>query len=688
MQKESESESRRPFYKRLTFKFYTIAVIAAVVLLVFSLFLLRDSMNYVVSNLMHRQLTVDLNFLFDEFEEHSEMTADWNRRDGALYIGDLLLGDGTLEHADTVTFSHCERLTGSYYYSFVRTENDADLPPGEGHYLRVAGSTRGSLGERIEGTYLDKEVADLLEASENDECFLVADVEGRRIRTLYRLIRDRSGEIIGAMAAGRSEEELHRYIMQQERTAFFLIITVMLAIFAMLGVFLRILIRKLSAVKAHLDRIGSGDLPEEKLLLHGDDELSDVAETVNEMTASLREKKRMGAELLVAADIQTKLLPREADSSFPEEVVEIAATMQPAREIAGDFYDYFMAGDRHLFFIVADVSGKGLPAALFMVRAKTLVKSYAQMGLSPAKIMEYTNRALCEGNDEEFFVTAWLGMLDLVTGELTYVNAGHNMPMIRTGNGSFAPLSCCTNFVLAGFERVIFKEEHRFMAPGDRILLYTDGVTEALNKDEVFFGMEGLAGSLSRTADASSGEILRALKEDLRAFLRDTEPNDDVTVLCLHYLKIMEHGPGQEEKEFDALSENLPEFLSYVEERLTETALSEKEMLGFLGTAEEVFLNVAHYAYGGAGGILGLRILPEDGKAVRLTFTDYGIPFNPLKRPDPDTTSEVADRKIGGLGIYMMKNFADDLSYRYEDGKNILTVTKVPKDRKGEENDG
>ncbi len=687
MQKEPKSESRRPFYKRLTFKFYAIAVIAAVVLLVFPLFLLRDSMNYVVSNLMHRQLTVDLNFLMDEFEDHTEQTADWNRRDGALYIGDLLVGDGSRENADTVLFSHCERMTGSYYYSFVRTENDADLPPGKGHYLRVAGSTKGRLGERIEGTYIEKTVADRLEAAKDGECFIVADVAGRRIRTLYRLVRDRDGEIAGVLAAGRSEEELHQYIRQQERTAVFLIIAVMLAVFALLGIFLRVLYRKLSAMKAHLDRIGHGDFPEEKLILRGDDELSDVAETVNEMTASLREKKRMGAELLVAADIQAKLLPREEDSYLPEDVVDIAAGMRPAREIAGDFYDYFMVGDRNLFFIVADVSGKGLPAALFMVRAKTLVKSYAQMLLSPAEIMERTNRALCEGNDEEFFVTGWLGMLDLVTGELTYVNAGHNTPMLGTGGVPFCPLSSGANFVLAGFERVIFKEEHRRMAPGDRILLYTDGVTEALNKDEEFFGMEGLSESLSRHAGCTSGEILRALEEDLQAFLGESEQNDDVTMLCLHYRKNMEHRSGQGEKEFAALTENLPEFLSFLEERLSETALSETELAGFLGAAEEIFLNVAHYAYGGAGGILGLSVRAESEGAVQLTFTDYGIPFNPLTRPDPDTASGAADRKIGGLGIYMVKNFADDLSYRYEDGKNILTVIKYSGDREESDNE-
>ena len=683
MQTGTEKKNNRPFYKRLTFRFYCIAILSLTVLLVFPLWILQDSMNYAVSNLMHNQLTVDLNFLTDEFTDHVEQRADWNRRNGALYIGDSLVGDGTEENADTGIFLHCGNMTGSDFYSFVKTENDDALAPGEGHYLRVAGSTRGRDGERIEGTYIEKEIADRLESSPDGECFLVANVAGRRIRTLYRLIYDQNGNIAGVLAAGRDEQELHAYIRNREETAFSLIVMVVLIIFAGIGIFFRELLKKLGVMKQRLDRIGRGTFPDRDLSLPGDDELNDVADTINEMAASLREKKRMGAELLVAADIQQRLLPSAEERKLPEGVVDIAASMKPAKEIAGDFYDYFMVGDRNLVFIVADVSGEGVPASLFMVRTKTLIKSYAQMGFPPAEIMEMANRALCEGNTDDYFVTAWLGMLDLETGDLCYVNAGHNPPMLGSGNSAYQLLLSRPNFVLASFERIVFEEKHVAMQPGDSILLYTDGVTEALSRDEEFFGTENLLDCINRFADCSSGKILEKLDTRLRDFIGQEEQNDDVTMLHLRYLKKLQQPEKHNVREFDAVEKNLPEILEYAEDELQKTDFPEKCILGLLGVVEELYLNIAKYAYGGAAGVMSLEILTDAKDEVRMIFTDYGIPFNPLLFPDPDITAKTENRKIGGLGIYMVKSFADDLAYRYEDGKNILTVTKGKTDQNG-----
>lgn len=670
---------KRPFYKRLTFRFYCIAAISLAALLVFPLWILQKSMDTAVMYLMYEQLDVDLNFLTDEFSDHTEQSAEWKRRDGALYIGDKLIGDGTEEHADTEMFLHCGDITGSDYYSFVKTDNDGELAPGEGHYLRVAGSTRGKDGERIEGTYIEKEIADQLESdtSLGGKCFIVANVAGRRIRTLYRLIYDRDGNIAGILAAGRDEQELHDFLHTREQTAFFLIIAVVLIIFVGIGIFLRGLLQKLGAMKQQLDLIGHGTFPDRKLSLRGDDELNDVADSINEMTVSLREKERMGTELLVAADIQQRLLPSAEERRFPEGIVDIAASMKPAKEIAGDFYDYFMIDDRHLAFIVADVSGEGLPASLFMVRTKTLIKSYAQMGFAPAEIMEKTNSALCESNTDDYFVTAWLGMLDLETGELCYVNAGHNPPMLDCGNSGYQPLVSRPNFVLASFDRIVYEEKHITMAPGDSILLYTDGVTEAMNRDEKFFGTGNLLDCINSFKDRSSGTIIEKLDARLHEFIGQEEQNDDVTMLHLRYLRKLQQPPKRNIREFDAAEKKLPEILEYAENELRQTDFPEKNIIGLLGVVEELYLNIAKYAYGGASGVMSLEILTDNADEVRMIFTDYGIPFNPILFPDPDTTAETEKRKVGGLGIYMVKSFADNLSYRYEDGKNVLTVTKM-----------
>lgn len=671
----STAETKRPFYKTLHFRFISIGIVAAVILLIIPVWLLSDSMNYAVESLMYNQLMVDLNYLEDELEDHTEQKLDWNRRDGGLYIGEKLIGDGTKEHADIWIFSHCERETGSYYYSFVKTEEEKPLSPAEGHYLRVAGSTLGVNGERIEGTYIEKEIADLLENSPDGECFLISNVAGRRIRTLYRLLRDEKGQPVGVLAAGRSEEELRSYIHGKRRTAFLVDFLLVLVVFAGIGIMLSRFGKKLELIKERLDVIGSGQFPEKRLLLSGNDELDEVVETINRMTDSLREKKRMGADLLVAGEIQQRLLPSVKDSRIPADVLDIAASMQPEKEVGGDLYDYFMVDDRNLIFTVADVSGEGLPASLFMVRAKTLIKSYAQMQLSPEEIMERTNRALCEGNEEEFFVTAWLGMLNLETGLLRYVNAAHNPPVIRRGDSGFELLCSDANFVLAGFEGTKYVGHSLALSPGDQILLYTDGVTEALSREEEFFGTGHLCACLEKAAGAASRELIETVSKELAEFCRSVEQNDDITMLALQYKKRITPSISGPVKEFEAADAYLPEILWYTEKDLKENRLPEEVLLGLLGVTEEIFLNIAHYAYGGAHGSMTLEIRKE-ADTICLIFTDTGIPFNPLTHPDPDTTSGGGERKIGGLGIFMVRNYADQLSYRYEGGKNILTVSK------------
>lgn len=669
-----ETKTKRPFYKTLHFRMACLTMVIEIILLIFPIFLLQNSMEYVMSNLIRNQLSTNLNYLEDELVEHTEEEADWNIRDGGLYIEDRLIGDGTKENADTAVFSHCEKESGSYYYSFVRTYNDSELSPEKGHYLRVSGSTKGRSGERIEGTYIEKSIADRLEASPVGECFSVADVEGRQIRTLYRLIYDKDGRAVGVLAAGRSENELTVYARNKLGTASILILAILLLLSLGIGLIFKMMVGKLNRIRTQLELIGSGSFPEKKLGFSVDDELSDVADTINRMADSLKEKDRMGTELSVAADIQQRFLPGE-DSHIPDEAVDIAAMMRPAKEIAGDLYDYFMIDDHNLALVIADVSGKGVPASLFMVRTKTLIKSYAQMRLSPGEIMEHTNRALCEGNDEDFFVTAWLGILDLETGVLRYVNAGHNPPMIRKGREGFKELLSGANFVLAGFERIVFDERFVQLSPGDSVLLYTDGVTEAVNEKEELFGTDRLCSCLNRVTEETSRKVISEVSAEVSDFIGNDEQNDDITLLFLTFKGKIKHKEKSSPREFETKEEHLSEILCFAREKLENTELDKRDISGLLAAVEEIFINITSYAYGGAVGIMSLEVCCEE-ESVSLVFCDYGIPFNPLLRPDPDTKSELCKRKEGGLGIYMVKHYSDDMEYRYEDGKNILRVIK------------
>ena len=263
---------------------------------------------------------------------------------------------------------------------------------------------------------------------------------------------------------------------------------------------------------------------------------TDIVRYVDNLTAVTAEKERIGAELNVATQIQADMLPR-IFPPFPERSeFDIYATMTPAREVGGDFYDFFLVDDDHLAVIIADVSGKGVPAALFMVIAKTLIKNHAQAGMEPAQVFETVNNQLCENNEAGMFVTAFLGVLDIRTGRFTYVNAGHNPPLVSLGGGGYDWLKSRRGFVLAGMEDMHYKQQDITLAPGDSLFLYTDGVTEALNGENELYSEARLLAFFNQggLSEKPLAEQLRLLHADIAAFASGAEQADDITMLLLH----------------------------------------------------------------------------------------------------------------------------------------------------------
>lgn len=247
------------------------------------------------------------------------------------------------------------------------------------------------------------------------------------------------------------------------------------------------------------------------------------------------EKERIGAELNVATQIQADMLPR-IFPAFPErKEFDIYATMNPAKEVGGDFYDFFLVDDDHLAVVIADVSGKGVPAALFMVIAKTLIKNHAQNKEEPGDVFTHTNEQLCEGNDAGLFVTAWMGILEISTGQFIYVNAGHNPPLLRHAGGGFEWLKSRPGFVLAGMEGVRYRENVMRLVPGDCLYLYTDGVTEATDGNQELFGEERLLAALNDQPGLPAHELLPKIKGCIDAFVGEAEQFDDITMLGLEY---------------------------------------------------------------------------------------------------------------------------------------------------------
>ncbi|MGN0484348.1 MAG: SpoIIE family protein phosphatase [Lachnospiraceae bacterium] len=267
--------------------------------------------------------------------------------------------------------------------------------------------------------------------------------------------------------------------------------------------------------------------------------VTDLNTYMTHLTQITAEKERIGTELALATKIQADMLPC-IFPAFPErKEFTVYATMNPAKEVGGDFYDFFMVDDRHLAVVMADVSGKGVPAALFMVIGKTLIKDHTRAEESLGLVFSDVNNLLCDANSEGLFITAFEGVLDLVTGEFCYVNAGHEVPYICKKGETFEPYKVKPGFVLAGMEDMKYKAGSVQFEVGDKIFLYTDGVPEATNAANELYGSERLYQVLNQNREKTPEELLPAVKNDVDKFVGDAPQFDDLTMLCLEYKEQM-----------------------------------------------------------------------------------------------------------------------------------------------------
>ena len=247
------------------------------------------------------------------------------------------------------------------------------------------------------------------------------------------------------------------------------------------------------------------------------------------------ESSRIETELNMASSIQADMLP-SIYPAFPERPeFDIYASMEPAKEVGGDFYDFFLIDDDHLCMVMADVSGKGVPAALFMMASKIILANNAKLNKTPAQILTDTNDAICSNNREEMFVTVWLGILELSTGKLTAANAGHEYPVLRKADGRFELFRDKHGFVIGGMEGVRYKEYEIMLEPGSKLFLYTDGVPEATNAGEELFGTARMIEALNEDVGAAPENILKHVRGAVDRFVKNAEQFDDLTMLCLEY---------------------------------------------------------------------------------------------------------------------------------------------------------
>ena len=393
-----------------------------------------------------------------------------------------------------------------------------------------------------------------------------------------------------------------------------------------------------------------------------------ASQLLKDEIATAKQNEKMQGELEVARAIQSSVLPR----AFPDNDKErVYAMMDPAKEVGGDFYDYFFIDDTHIAFVIADVSGKGVPAALFMMKTETLVKSLAtSLRADTATILERANVALCSGNDANMFVTCWLGILDTITGELRYTNAGHNNPIIYSG-GEVRFLKGRHGMVLGGIETAKYKEESAKLSQGDKIILYTDGVTEAHNTSEELFGDDRLIEFAKEHIQESADKFIPNLRQVLNQYSEGREQFDDITMLMVEFHKGANIASS---RIFKADTRELNNLFNYSSSLLEILNFSKRDITMINTALEEVFVNVAKYAYKGDGAVE--ISLSNDKDKICFVFRDSGKPFNPLDKPDPNITASSDEREIGGLGIYMVKNIMDEVTYEYTDNHNVLTLVK------------
>ena len=399
---------------------------------------------------------------------------------------------------------------------------------------------------------------------------------------------------------------------------------------------------------------------------------------VDDVIRTTAEKERMGTELSVATNIQANMLP-SIYPPFPERTeFEIFALMTPAKEVGGDFYDFFMVDKRHLAVVVADVSGKGVPAALFMVIGKTLIKDHTISSIDLGSVFTEVNNILFSANGDGMFITAFEGVLDLYSGEFRYVNAGHEPPFI-SHDGVFVEKELDAGFVLAGMPGMKYQCGSLFLNPGDKFFQYTDGVTEATNAHEKLYGMKRLENILNKSVDKIPCDVIRAVKEDVDAFVGDAPQFDDITMLCFEYKHRMNVGElmVNESLVVIAARENLFRVQEFVISVMKKGCASKASQSQIDIATEEVFINIASYAYSkeSLDNYVWINCY-IDGHDMTLTFKDKGVPYNPLKKQDPKIGDAVENMTIGGFGIYMTKQLCDEVVYEHTDGYNVLRLKK------------
>lgn len=431
----------------------------------------------------------------------------------------------------------------------------------------------------------------------------------------------------------------------------------------------RMIVDNMRRINSTLSQISGGNL-EARADVRTHSEFVSLSDDINTTVDTLKRyiaeaAARLDAELEIARSIQKSALP-DVFLTYPNRhSCDIFASMDAAKEVGGDFYDFFMIGEDKFAFLIADVSGKGIPAAMFMMSAKTTIKNLAETGMEVNDVFTRANSELCENNEAGMFVTAWMAILDLKTGVMSFANAGHNPPLIRRANGTWEYMRVRTGFVLAGMEGVSYRKNEIKINPGDEIYLYTDGVTEANNVNEELYGEKRLLEVLDKNIGSTPEEYCKAVTDAVWHFVGKAPQFDDMTMLMAKFNYLI----GDDS--IIILPEVRLEFAvnEFIEKKLS--GIPEKIRNKINVVVDEIYSNAAFYS---SASYIEISCAAAENE-INLTFADNGKPYNPLENDDPDITLSVEERRIGGLGIFMVKKMMDKCEYEYLDERNVLKLS-------------
>ena len=402
------------------------------------------------------------------------------------------------------------------------------------------------------------------------------------------------------------------------------------------------------------------------------------ARNLRRLHESDMKRERIVNELAIARNIQMHMLPKKL-LGVGRDDIDVCGQLVPAREVGGDIYEYFIRNEK-FYFCIGDVSGKGIPAALVMVVVRNMFRMSSQHESNPSRIMQTMNEASVEGNDDNMFVTFFIGVLDLPTGRLRYCNAGHNAPRITTKNHHCTPLDVEPNLPLGVMEDFHYVAQETTVADGTMLFLYTDGVTEAMNPEQEQFGEQRMDDViehlLADNEKAAPQHLVDQMTQAVNDFSSTNDASDDLTMLVLRYSKPERMVRLRRSMVVANDVQQVGELGDMVEMAAEELEIDNSTTMQMRLALEESVVNVMNYAYpAGQKGWVSVECI-ADGEWIDFVITDQGTPFDPTTVPDADTTLSTEDRQIGGLGILLTRQLMDAVNYEHIDGKNVLTLRK------------